>query len=215
MTARAREAVARGGRRAGGMTLLEVTISMALIAGVFLVVLQVVSDLTNGMEYEETVSGQTTSATSAIYDLMTKLRAVSTASPGFAVSSNGDSITFQELVNIDSATGQPQWGDKFTYRWQAMPGEVVNGVDDNGNKLIDEGEIVCERRDTLSAALLASKNLVGHVPAGGFSVNLNGRLLTVTVQRLADVSDSDKSSSVNLRRYTVTRSYYLRNPQQF
>jgi hypothetical protein len=56
-----------------------------------------------------------------------------------------DNIQFQSAIGVDGATGAIVSSSTTKLAWVLEPGELNNGVDDNGNGLVDEGELVLTR----------------------------------------------------------------------
>jgi hypothetical protein len=69
--------------------------------------------------------------------------------PPFAPT-GADSLDFRVAVGFGA--GEILWGDERRIAWELEPGEVDDGMDNDGDGLIDEGRVVLtERPDTLDA----------------------------------------------------------------
>ncbi len=56
-------------------------------------------------------------------------------------------LAFRTISRFDYASRAPVFGNQVRYRWILESGETANGMDDNGNGLVDEGAI--EKTETL------------------------------------------------------------------
>jgi type II secretory pathway pseudopilin PulG len=114
----------------------------------------------------------------------------------FPVPSNTDNLTFQKSVGYSG--GAVQWGNAITYAFQYETGENDDGVDNNGNGLIDEGIIVrTENGQNITIARW--------VREGGFLFFLSGDVLTIqlTLER--------RNSKGRIFNATVTTSVDVKN----
>jgi hypothetical protein len=73
-----------------------------------------------------------------------------------------------------------QWSDVITIAFEYAAGETDNGVDDNGNGLVDEGVVT---RTVTPAVGSPTKKTLGHwVVEDGLSFNLRLDVLTITLK---------------------------------
>lgn len=89
-------------------------------------------------------------------------------------------ITFQPCTGYDGASDPPQqWGNVTTIAFAYDSGETNDGVDNNGDGLIDEGLVT----KTVVGATSSQTKILGHwVKENGLSFNLDGTLLTITLE---------------------------------
>jgi hypothetical protein len=64
----------------------------------------------------------------------------STLAPGTLATQGASSIRFQRSLGVEA--GVPTWGPFTVLRWERDPGETDDGLDENGNGLVDEGQLV-------------------------------------------------------------------------
>lgn len=60
---------------------------------------------------------------------------------------NSNYIQFQEAVGFDVVTATPLLSNIIVLGWQMGPGEVLDGLDNNGNGRIDEGFVATFEKD--------------------------------------------------------------------
>lgn len=167
-------------RKQAGFSLVEVMIATAILAILFSAVL---GTMTMGM--------QTFNSASALVDIQNQARrtlddiaraiqpaGLSTISPTPpALGSPGThTITFQPCTGYDVANDLQQWGSVTTIAFAYERGEANDGVDNNGNNLIDEGIV------TLLVAGSGNKTLGHWLKEDGLSFNLDGTVLTITLE---------------------------------
>jgi prepilin-type N-terminal cleavage/methylation domain-containing protein len=86
-------------------------------------------------------------------------------------------ITFQ--CSTGYSGDSIQWGDVTTIAFGYESGETDNGVDDDGDTLIDEGLIT---RSVVSGESTVTETLGMWVKENGLSFNLNRSLLIITIE---------------------------------
>ena len=120
-----------------------------------------------------------------------------------------DDLVFQTATGIDAATGALLFGNSSRLRFVYETGEMNNGLDDDGDGLIDEGCLVLTRNYMLAnevrvvlahdvAELLEGESANGGDDNGngfaderGFCMTRSGDLLTVRLTLARPVSGGD------------------------
>jgi type II secretory pathway pseudopilin PulG len=129
-----------------GFALIEVAVTLGVIAVVFGSIVQV---------HRATV--QTYSQTSAVALVQADAQRVldrvtaelqngglGTLQPDPVINST-DNIVFQATTGVNTATGVINYGTPTRLSWVLDDGETANGADDNHNGLVDEGKLVLTR----------------------------------------------------------------------
>lgn len=92
--------------------------------------------------------------------------------------SGSTSITFQKATGYTD--GSVTWGDTITIAFDYLDDENDNGVDDNGNRLVDEGKIEMTTDDGEGGL---TTEVIGYwLKEDGLQFSLSGRLLTITLE---------------------------------
>lgn len=117
--------------------------------------------------------------------------------PATLETQGASSISFQRSLGV--VGGEVQWGPLTTLRWESETGELDDGLDGNGNALIDEGQLVWienegqpeERRVVLGHGLCEflpgetfdglDEDGDGLIDERGLCFSITGDLLTVRV----------------------------------
>jgi hypothetical protein len=165
----------------GGMTLVEVVLGLTLFAtfasSVFLAV-----DLSSSSYRTETVAARLDSQARKVLDgLSERLRETDfeTITPApLAAPASADTIDFQRARGF--AGGVTQWGPTERLAFEYETGEADDGLDNDGDGLIDEGRLVwlenpetaAERRTVLCSHV--SESLEDELPGNGIDDNGNG-----------------------------------------
>lgn len=126
----------------GGFSLVELMISLTILSGVLWGVTVAVMNGQGAFERSMT-SGDVQSQSRRVIDQMVRdLGGASRASlaPSATPPLGSSSISFQKPAGWKS--GMIEWGPRIRYEVQLSPGELDNGVDDDGNGLVDEGMLV-------------------------------------------------------------------------
>lgn len=180
-----------------GFTLYEVAITVALLGLVFAaagMVSRSTSDLANfsGEKSRTEVRARRT-LDRLVEELSTAGRGLLTPdpeAPGWT-----DDLDFQCATGV--AGGMPVWGPLTSLRWEREPGELADGADNDGDGLVDEGQVVLVRNSGMGnqqrvvlcngvaefaegeTAAIGDENGNGLEDERGFSLQCNGELLTV------------------------------------
>lgn len=131
-------------QRQAGMTLYEITVSFTvtvIILGGMLVILQSSVASTRLTTARSLLDDRASSVVRQLAEELSQARAatMSPADPPLGT----DALEFQVATGF--AGGSPVWGNTTRIEFQYSPDDPNDGVDNNGNGMIDEGRIV--RRD--------------------------------------------------------------------
>jgi hypothetical protein len=152
-----------------GFSVFEVIVVAGCLALMMLAVGAVISAGHDNYAAGMTVSSIQDSAQAVVSRIIDEVQQSGSAT-FFPAPNNTDNLTFQKCAGY--AGGAIQWGNAITYAFQYDTGEVDDGVDNNGNGLIDEGIIV--RTENGQSITIAH-----WVREGGLLFTLNGDILTV------------------------------------
>jgi len=190
----------RGSR--AGMSLLELTISLALLSIVMLGVFHA-TERGLGVFRQSTANGEiSVRAARALGRVLRELLAAdgSTFNPPLTppvVGPNLGNPGARYQSAIDFQAGAIVWGPQSEVRWQLEEGETANDVDDDGDGLVDEGSLVLLRNagaaDELAVVLAngVSELFEGELPNNlddngnglvdepGFCLDRDGNVLNV------------------------------------
>jgi len=103
----------------------------------------------------------------------------------------GSSVTFRVRNGI--ASGAVTWGAETTIAWESDPGDARDGVDNDGDGLVDEGQVVMTDDDRGTVVLVrnvpefldgetadnSDENGNGLIDEQGLSFELDGRRLQI------------------------------------
>lgn len=129
--------------------------------------------------------------------LAEELRAAHPASLLPLLIANSNFVSFQKVTGFSG--GAVQLGPRLTLGFQLAPGEVVNGLDENGNGVADDGFL------TLTPTAGTPIRLCGNVQALRFTSIAGGMSYS------ADLAFKNEKGQVTQRTYT--RQVAFRNPQ--
>lgn len=135
-----------GRRRVRGMTLLEVVIAGALAAILLGGLLSATQRGQDAYRRSSANTGLDAKAGRVMDRLLRDLSAASFArlDPSDPVAPFGsERLQFDRPVSFTA--GVPDWGERVELRWEREPNEIDNGLDDDGDGLIDEGLAVLVR----------------------------------------------------------------------
>ncbi len=127
---------------AGGFTLVEAAISVALIGSLIAVVIGLLGRAQELEAHAIAMADLRTKARFTLDRITRELRdsgasSFDPAQPAAPLGASG--LTFRRAVGFSS--GAIQWGPPRRIEWRLAPGEVEDGLDNNGNGLADEGQI--------------------------------------------------------------------------
>jgi hypothetical protein len=129
-------------RRAGeaGVSLIEIVVAVAVLVGMVGVTFGLMSRAQDLQGLELTQADLQARGRAALERMVRELRDSSRGTFSGLVA-GASSITFQRATGFDGSS--VLWGPQETLEWRVSPGEIPdNGVDDNGDGLVDEGQII-------------------------------------------------------------------------
>jgi len=182
-------------RKAYGMTLVEVSVSLAVITLVILTTVSVMHSTANFMKFELVVSDQQSEARDALDAMMEEMRKMSGSVKDFDSTSGVNTNTVTGANVVDSVTFTAPYYDAvtkavnmgsvataITYRWSLNPNETPgNAQDDDGNGLSDNDDGRLERYEGTDLNTLTV--VCDNVPRSSFLVVKNGRELHIRIGR--------------------------------
>jgi prepilin-type N-terminal cleavage/methylation domain-containing protein len=204
-------------QRTRGLTLIELTVALALLASAFVGILDVLRLLGSGLQYETVRSDLSTRTEGTLYDMVAELRQAAACSSNFYIEQNAalpPRITFDLVDRIDTK-GNIVWGNKVTYRLvkapetQAAQFSYLNIVP--GQILRDESGAVTPLATTVVEELVPYQFSDNGVTKWGFSVSRSGSALTLSTSRFGTTAAKNGNASQALMISTVSGTYYLRN----
>ena len=189
-----------------GFALIEVAVSLAIIVVILSSLVQVNRSTMSTFAQTSAATLVHTQARRALDRIASELEngGLATLQPNPVINST-DNIVFQAATGVDATTGAIVYGSPTRLAWVLEPGELNNGVDDNGNGLVDDGELVLTRnylqadQQTIVLAHGVSKLLEGEtannaddngnglIDEHGFCVFREGNLLRVRLTLLRSV----------------------------
>ncbi len=129
-------------RARAGLTMLEVAVSGALMGGVFLVIGLSLQSAYSSYGMADAVSQLDQKAHRALESIVRDIYDAGAGSVGGPTGINGsNTIAFRRPGGYDAATGII-WGPETRISWQLDADEDDDGIDNDGDGLIDEGEVV-------------------------------------------------------------------------
>jgi hypothetical protein len=133
-----------GAARAGGFSLVEVLISMAMLAGLLGTLLTVVSTGSSAARVGMARQSLEGAARRTLDRLANELvsAGLETLDPDPVTPWGSSTLTFQTIEGFD---GEIVWGTPSAFGLALEEGELDNGKDDNGNGLVDERALVYTR----------------------------------------------------------------------
>jgi hypothetical protein len=208
---------------AGGFTLAEAVLSAAFLSSLLLVA-GLATDRCFSLFRQQRAS-QTLSATAyrLLHRVTSEVVGARRASclPSTVETQGSSSLSFQRSLGVDD--GAVNWSPVTTLRWELETGELDDDRDNNGNGLVDEGQLVWieregtpeERRVVLGHGLVeflsgetfdgADEDGDGLIDERGLCFSLAGNVLTIRI----GVEEVAPGGQV-LQKHVET-SVYLRN----
>ena len=164
-----------------GLTMIEILISTFIFATVLGLIGLTMITGTGTYQSDMQTSQQYSKANSLLDHVVKEFAMVRTASlnPNPISPAHTSSLQFQQLD--DYVAGGIVWSSLRRIEWQMATGELNNGLDDNGNGLADEGNVVLIMDDggmnelTLNLGSNVAEYLEGELP-NGLDDNGNGLL---------------------------------------
>ncbi len=213
-------------RTARGVTLVEMTVAMAILGTAFVGISLFMNVMVNGLYSETIESDQQTRTAGKMYDILAELRQATAQSPNFhvvtATSSVPSSITF-DLPASTNPAGNVVWGSKVTYRLALNSGQYIDSA-----ATVQDAMIMRDALDPVSGTTTTTvieqhvpyKITENSVPQWGFNVTVNTNVLTIAIRRSGDTNvnlgttvTATGSTQGTLATAIFTGTYYLRNSQ--
>lgn len=129
-------------RPSSGFTAVEVLLGACLLASMLLVAglaTQRCMDMFRQHRASEAVSSSASRLLQRVASELTFARR-SSLQPVTLETQGASTVLFQRSLGV--VGGEVQWSAPFTLRWEREPGEIDNGQDDDGNGLVDDGQLV-------------------------------------------------------------------------
>jgi type II secretory pathway pseudopilin PulG len=189
--------------RGAGFTLLGTVMAVALLAVIALF-------LADGVLVSARVSRELsvendllTAAQRGLAEMEDEIRNTSAdaTQSGIAVTNGGAGLQFRTIAGFDTTANAPVWSGLITYRWELAPGERDNGIDDDGNGLVDEGRLVRLDERGAKAVLI---DAVAKSPAFTLATAGGRTTLTLDLTVLRVVSEPRTGRSVRRRAVSTT-----------
>lgn len=129
-------------RSRAAFTLVEVVISGALMASLLLVAGLATERAMELFRQRRAADAVAASANRLLQRVTNELLFARQASflPAPPFSQGLSSLSFQKCMGVQA--GAVLWSTRFSLAWELEPSEVEDGLDNNGNGLIDEGQLV-------------------------------------------------------------------------
>jgi type II secretory pathway pseudopilin PulG len=211
-------------RRNAGFTIVEIVIAVLIIVMMSGVVVRVSDSGSGAYRTGVTVADLDARTARALERIVREISAASAATLDPPDPAGGDRIAFQLPVGEQGTA--VVWSDPVRYAVELAPGEILNGADDNGDGLVDDGVLVRienpgldERRIILArgvARLLAGElpngvddNGNGLVDEGGFSLTVEQGAGRTAMRLRLTLQGIDPASGLMER--TLESSVVLRN----
>jgi prepilin-type N-terminal cleavage/methylation domain-containing protein len=136
---------APGPRSRRGFTLVELMISVVILGMIMSSVALV--GISNRRAFDQGAGGANLEVTlrRAVDHVVQELMRAAAISlgPNPLAPAGADDMTYYKIVGV--AAGEPVESTLFRLRWEYEEGEIDDGVDNNGNGLVDEGRILYTR----------------------------------------------------------------------
>lgn len=133
-------------RRAGssaGFTLVESVVAAVLFSGVMLTLGLAMDSAFGSYRMAEAESRLDQAAHRALDQILANLEDAGAGTLGAPTGAFGSSsLTFRRAASYDADGGAIDWGEETTVAWQLEEGELDDDLDNDGDGLVDEGEIV-------------------------------------------------------------------------
>ncbi|MFT5291850.1 MAG: type II secretory pathway pseudopilin PulG [Planctomycetota bacterium] len=191
-------------RHRAGFTLIESVIGATLMSGVLLMIGLALDTTFSAYRMAESESQADQAAHRALEDILRNISDAGAGTLGDPTGAFGSSdLSFRRAALYDAAGEAIGWGSESQIGWQLEPGELNDGIDNDGDGLIDEGEIFwlldvgepTQRRVVKVKSVaeylggeepnLADDNDNGLIDEAGLDFQWDGAVLTVRLTLLA------------------------------
>ena len=181
--------------RREGFTLLEVSIAIAVLALLGIPLVSIVLASTRTTSENDTFSKVEERNRTALFRIEKELRKGMTGTPTIA-NAGKDLVFASSTFNGTAAVA----GANIRFFFSVAPGETLNGADDDGDGLIDEGTLI--RRDESTGV---QTTVCGNINVAGSSFALNGTGVMITVASFGTIPGGNSFS------LSKTMTVYARN----
>ena len=164
--------------RNSGFTLLETSVYVALVFLLGTPLIQVMLASTRATQENDAITRVEERNRTAFTRIEKEVR--KSMGGSLAISNNSQTLTITSTNGFDGSAPIP--GDQITFTFRGFNGETVNGADDNGNGVADEGELV---RTNLSTGEATVINAGFDLTSTNFA--LTGTGVTVTLTSFASI----------------------------
>jgi len=164
--------------RNSGFTLLETSVYVALVFLLGTPLIQVMLASTRATQENDALTRVEERNRAAFTRIESEVR--KSMGGSLAISNNSQTLTIMSTNGFDGTAPIP--GDQITFTFRGFNGETVNGADDNGNGVADEGELV---RTNLSTGEATVINAGFDLTSTNFA--LTGTGVTVTLTSFASI----------------------------
>jgi len=128
--------------RRAGLTLVEVAVATALLAGIFLALGLSLDSAFDAQEMAEAEAELDQQAHRALGQIVRELADAGAASLGAPTGAFGSTtLAFRRPAAYDSGTDVTTWSTETRIGWRREAGELDDGADNDGDGLVDEGEV--------------------------------------------------------------------------
>ncbi len=168
--------------RSAGLTLASMAVYLGLIGLFGGLISSVVIVSTRSTAESDTMNRVAERNRVAVLRVASDIR--TSLSDTLAIANGGTALDFTLPGFFDGSVIQP--GASIRYELQLVSGETANSADDNGNGLIDEGELV--RRDITASEVVA---ICQGLDLNNSSFALNGTSVTITLTNMGSMQNDD------------------------
>jgi prepilin-type N-terminal cleavage/methylation domain-containing protein len=177
--------------RRGGFTLIEIAIAMGILGLVLSSVIGMLSSSSKGFNQGSTSALVQNDARRTLDRLAVELEnaGLGTLLPN-PVGIAADDLVFQIATGVNEADGTIVFGTSTRLRFVFEPGELVNGLDDDGDGLVDEGCVVLTRN---------------YFQANELNVTLARRIPSLLEGEIGNGIDDNGNGLVDERGFAMTR----------
>lgn len=179
-----------------GFTLVEVMLGLVILSVVISAVYQALDQGNSAFWRQSERAHLEAMAAATLNRVAEALRQASSDTFTPASPNDVDELTYR--IPTDYVAGAMVWSGVRGVSFDNDPADTANGIDDDGDTLIDEGWIILTDEDTGDVEYLP-----GEVEGGSLSMTLTDGMLTIsfTMQKVIDdtVEEVDVSATVTLR----------------
>ncbi len=158
-----------------GHTLLEVIIAMTIAAVILAALYEILYRARMSVDNSSSISQAQLDANELVSRIEDELRQAGSTSPDWSLSEAGDAITFNRCLGAED--GVVSWDVPWTITVQPGETDVSDGIDNNGNGLVDEMSLVVLDPSTSGVR----ETWAANVAPAGLVFLLNGKNLAINL----------------------------------